>query len=158
VKVEKEDVECEEIFSSVESNLLYKTEHNQATVVVADNFPKTIVGNKILLIQLFQNLIQNAIKYRRDEISPVVQVSFESGEVFETVRIIDNGMGISPDKINGLTEAFVQSEFNSIEKGIGLGLSISRSIMKIHGGEIKISSEYGKGTTICLIFPKGMFT
>ena len=155
VKVRKEYVVFDEVFSNVKNNLMYEIEHSNGEVLVADDFPKTIFGNKILLVQLFQNLIQNAIKYRRDEVSPLVEVSFQSGEEFEEVRITDNGMGIKPAKIEGLIDAFAQSEFKSIEKGIGLGLSISRSITDIHDGEIKVSSEYGKSTAICLVFPKG---
>ena len=157
VEVRKEHVECKEIFSSVESNLLYEIEHSKGSVIIADDFPQTIFGNKILLIQLFQNLIQNAIKYRRDDVSPLVQVSFIGNEGFGEVVIMDNGMGIKAHKIDGLTEAFAQSEFNSIEKGIGLGLSISRNIIDIHDGELKVSSEHGKSTTISLISPKGTF-
>lgn len=154
VEMTKEHVECEEIFSTVQSNLLYEIVHSGAQITITDGFPETIYGNKVLLIQLFQNLIQNAIKYRREGLVPEVKLSFESNQNAEEIRIVDNGMGIKPDKVNGLLDAFAQSEFSSIEKGIGLGLSISRNIMRLHDGDITISSEHGESTTVCLIFPK----
>lgn len=122
-----------------------------------ENVPETIFGDEVLLIQLFQNLIQNSIKYRKEDIHPQIVISSRVSDTYDVMTVQDNGIGINSDKIDHLMEAFNQQSFSSSAEGVGLGLSICRHIMHLHKGEISIQSELGVGTAVSLCFPKNLF-
>ncbi|MED3553001.1 ATP-binding protein [Cytobacillus praedii] len=99
--------------------------------------------------QIFYNLIENAIKYTKQ--GKVGISCFEQGD-FVVIEISDTGIGIPPENIETLFEPFRQFE-NSIG-GTGLGLSVTKELVNIQGGEITVDSEVGKGTTFSFTLPR----
>ena len=79
----------------------------------------------------------------------------ENGINFKKISVIDNGIGIQAQDLPFLTDRFYRSDrqSNTPEEGLGLGLAIVQSIMKIHKGFLKIESKTGKGTIVSLEFP-----
>lgn len=103
------------------------------------------------LCQILGNLIENAIKY-----SPkggAVQISFEPGEQCDTVRVRDNGLGMSEEGRHQLFDRFVRLEQDRSIRGTGLGLFIVRRLVEAHRGTIDVASLEGHGTTFTLQFP-----
>ncbi|MFV0530718.1 MAG: sensor histidine kinase [Flavobacteriales bacterium] len=140
--------------------ILRKAQNNLAqlisssrTLILFDDLPKTIYGNDVLLIQLFQNLIQNSIKYKKKNTPPVITISYKKEGKYGIISIHDNGIGIKETKKDAIFRAFTQEKFVSPEQGIGLGLSICKNIMSHHKGKIKALSKKKFGTTINLYFP-----
>ena len=116
------------------------------------NLPK-IQGVKVLIIQLFQNLIYNAIKFRRDE--PLkIEISVEESPTFYTFRVQDNGRGISIENQDKIFQPFSKLETITITQGTGLGLTICEKIVKKHFGKIWVKSEYGSRTTFYFTIKK----
>ncbi|MFX0123972.1 MAG: PAS domain-containing protein [Candidatus Hodarchaeota archaeon] len=111
-----------------------------------------IVGDRILLLQVFQNLLNNSIDaFENREVKP--QINFEAlriGNKIE-IKVTDNGIGIKKVNLKRVFEPFFSTK--PIGKGTGLGLSICRGIIEKHKGEIKINSSYGYGTEILIILP-----
>ncbi|MCO6188300.1 hybrid sensor histidine kinase/response regulator [Rhizobium sp. L1K21] len=105
-------------------------------------------GNEALLIQLFQNLVGNAIKFCRGETPQVSIHATEENGVF-TVSVKDNGIGIDPKHASLIFEPF--KRLNPIGEfvGTGLGLATCKKIVDRHGGEIWVESTLGKGATFC---------
>jgi len=106
-------------------------------------------GNEQLLYQVWLNLFDNAIKF-----SPTggkISLSLEKEGSAVKFRIKDNGMGIAPEQKNRVFEKFYKGDRSRNSDGNGLGLSIASKIVDMHGGEIKIDSEVGKGTEICVV-------
>lgn len=99
--------------------------------------------------QIFYNLIENAIKYTKQ--GKVGISCFEQGD-FVVIEISDTGIGIPPENIETLFEPFRQFE-NSIG-GTGLGLSVTKELVNLQGGEITVDSEVGKGTTFSFTLPR----
>ncbi|MGN7402091.1 ATP-binding protein [Cytobacillus praedii] len=99
--------------------------------------------------QIFYNLIENAIKYTNQ--GKVGISCFEQGD-YVVIEISDTGIGIPPENIETLFEPFRQFE-NSIG-GTGLGLSVTKELVNIQGGEITVDSEVGKGTTFSFTLPR----
>jgi len=98
------------------------------------------------MIELFQNLIENAIKYMGDQQSPAIEVGFTKTK-FETIFFVkDNGIGIDPryhEKIFGLFD-----QLNRNSSGTGIGLAVVKRIVETHNGKIWVESVgKGKGTT-----------
>src|SRR6202041_273157 len=113
-----------------------------------------VVGDRDELIQLFQNLIHNAIKYGREggHIWLVFGQTPE-GQVFATVK--DDGEGIAPSAVPPLTERFYRVDVKrSREKGgTGLGLAIVKHIVSRHKGRLLIESKLGVGSTFTVFLP-----
>jgi PAS domain S-box-containing protein len=105
-----------------------------------------VKGRKVQLQQLFQNLLSNAIKYR-SEATPVIQIGCLDKKSYWEFFIRDNGIGIDP-KFNEKIFIIFQRLHNKSEyAGTGIGLSICRKIIEVHGGNLWVESEIGKGST-----------
>jgi len=105
------------------------------------------------LEQIFQNIIQNAIRYSKDEAS--IDIIVERKATTCVVAISDNGVGISEEHLSVITNRFIRVNkvHSRNESGTGLGLSIVEKLMTLHGGKMTIESELGVGTTVKLEFP-----
>ena len=114
-------------------------------------------GDHDELAQVFQNLVQNAIKYGREGGKVEVRLTEEAGAraVRYRVDVIDDGPGIAPQHLPRLTERFYRvSVTASREKGgTGLGLAIVKHILNRHRGELVINSQLGRGSTFTVILP-----
>ncbi|CUT00357.1 sensor histidine kinase [Candidatus Chrysopegis kryptomonas] len=122
--------------------------HDIELVLKLDPALPTIYGNKIYLQQVFLNMMINAKDAMPNGGKLVIETGSENGNVI--VKFIDTGVGIPEDIKEKIFEAFFTTKGN---KGTGLGLSISRWIVRKHGGEIKVESEVGKGSTFIIILP-----
>lgn len=118
---------------------------SSGAVVTTDALP-TVVANERQMVQLFQNLIGNAIKFHGPE-APRIHVGAEehAGEWQLTVR--DNGIGIDPAFWNRLFVVFARLHNRSEYEGNGIGLAICKKIIERHGGRIWLQSQPGRGTT-----------
>ena len=121
---------------------------------LSDRLP-LLQANASQLQQVFTNLIINAMHASppESEITIVSRYSPAVGEFGGAVelRFVDQGQGIPPELINKIFEPFFTTK--EVGKGTGLGLSVSYGIIKEHGGEIKVESEVGSGTTFTIILP-----
>lgn len=108
-------------------------------------------GNSDMLSQVWQNLIGNAIKYVGDGGSIRIILRKEEGLV--KVYVSDNGIGMSEDVKNRVFEKFFQGDTSHSSEGNGLGLTLAKRIVDLHGGTIGLSSKEGKGTTFTVSLP-----
>ncbi|MBS0470852.1 MAG: two-component sensor histidine kinase [Proteobacteria bacterium] len=120
-----------------------------------------VVGDRDELVQLFQNLIHNAIKYGREDghvwvsVQPVGAASGRGAQAMLATTIKDDGEGIAADAIPRLTERFYRVDVKrSREKGgTGLGLAIVKHIVNRHQGRLSIESRKGEGSTFTILLP-----
>jgi two-component system heavy metal sensor histidine kinase CusS len=114
-----------------------------------------IHGDEGRLRQVFINLLDNALKYTPSDGKVVVRIEKQGTTV--TVVVEDTGIGIPPEHLPRVFDRFyrVDKARSREEGGTGLGLSIAESIVKAHGGTIKLESTIGKGTVCCVILPNG---
>ncbi|HSO49304.1 MAG TPA: ATP-binding protein [Acidimicrobiia bacterium] len=114
--------------------------------VTYDPLP-TVLADEIQLVQLFQNLVDNAIKYRRPGVPMIHVSSSDNGDHTWRFSVKDNGLGIEPkyfERIFGMFERLHQrDEF----AGTGIGLAICKKIVERHGGRISVESQPGEGST-----------
>jgi PAS domain S-box-containing protein len=121
-------------------------------IVTSDPLP-TVAAEEVMLIQLFQNLISNSIKYRGEE-TPRIHVSAEGGREGWLFSVRDNGIGIEPkyaDRVFGMFKRLHGSEI----PGTGIGLAICRKVVERQGGRIWVESEVGRGATFKFTIPAG---
>jgi two-component system phosphate regulon sensor histidine kinase PhoR len=112
-----------------------------------------ILGDRDELVQLFQNLIHNAIKYGREGGTVTVTLGERDGQVFAAIR--DQGEGIEPSAIPRLTERFYRVDVKRSRErgGTGLGLAIVKHIINRHQGRLSIESARGVGSTFTVHLP-----
>jgi len=110
-------------------------------------------GDRGKLLQVFENLISNGIKYSK--LKGTIEISSNITEKYLEVTIKDNGIGIKEDHIPHVFDRFyrVDEVRTSEREGSGLGLSICQKIMRAHHGDIKVDSTFGEGTVFKLLFP-----
>jgi signal transduction histidine kinase len=96
--------------------------------------------------QVITNLIANAINYTLSGGSVEVKLARGEGDEtgFAVIEVIDTGIGISPEHLPHIFQPFYQADHST--SGVGLGLSISKEIIEMHGGSIRVASQFGKGT------------
>ena len=147
---EIKQVNFEDVLEEALSNLKVPIEENNA-VITHDPLP-TIMADVKLKVQLFQNLIANAIKYRSNE-TPKIHISATRENNQYLFKIKDNGIGMSPDHLERIFTIFQRLHTQEEYEGTGIGLAISQKIVHQQGGEIWAESESGKGSTFYFTIP-----
>ena len=134
------------------TNLRAAIQDSGATVT-QDGLP-TIPCDEVQLAQLFQNLIGNALKFRKPDAAPAVHVgAADNGMEWEfTVR--DNGIGIEPQYFERIFMVFQRLHNKGEYPGTGIGLAIVKKVVERHGGRIWVQSQPGAGTTFHFTMPK----
>ncbi len=117
----------------------------------------TIMGNKRWLQRAVENLITNAIKYTQEggKIEIKADLLETNRERQIEISVKDNGVGIPAEDISRIFEPFYRGRNTKNEKGIGLGLSLVKQVVDLHGGKIEVRSELGKGSLFSIMIPVG---
>jgi PAS domain S-box-containing protein len=144
-------VDTNKVFEKTVSNLQMMT-HEAGAVVTKDELP-TVMGDETQLIQLFQNLIDNAIKFRRAEETPTVHISAQKKGIDWEFSVNDNGIGIDPQYFDRIFILFQRLHSREEYAGTGIGLAICMRIVERHGGRIWVESEPGKGSIFHFSLP-----
>jgi PAS domain S-box-containing protein len=142
-------VNLQEVVRWAEQNLEKKVLETQATIT-HDPLP-TVSGDFGRLAQVFQNLIENAMKYRRDE-PPRVHISAEQKGAEWLLCVSDNGIGIDPRYTERVFVMFKRLHGSDYE-GTGIGLAVCKKIVERHGGHIWVESESGEGSRFYFTLP-----
>jgi len=137
-------VNCEHVVEQVKANLKIAIEESGATVSY-DVLP-TVMGDEGQLLQLFQNLIGNGIKFRGEK-PPQVQISAKRRDNVVTFSVKDNGIGVNPEHSQSIFEIFRRLHTREEYPGTGMGLAICKKIVERHGGQISVQSKPGQGST-----------
>jgi len=148
-------VEIREILEHVMRLMESQARANENEMVFRMEEPEAFVsGDEDQLIQVFQNLIENAIKYGKVGAPVEVDVS-QAGSRYVTIMISDHGEGIAQTDIPRLTERFyrVDKGRSRDQGGTGLGLAIVKHIVKRHRGQLNIISKLGEGSSFSVILP-----
>jgi Signal transduction histidine kinase len=111
----------------------------------------TYCGNERLLMQVWMNIINNAIKFTPEEGKIYIRLS--SDEKAAIVSVSDSGCGIEEAKLKRIFDKFYQGDSARKSEGNGLGLTLSKRIAELCGGEIRVRSEVGKGSIFTVVLP-----
>ncbi len=122
-------------------------------VVIKQNNLPEMKGDFTQLVQLFQNLIDNAIKFRSDQ-PPVINIDTKDLGSHWEIKFSDNGLGIQKNFQDQIFQIFSKYHNKKDYKGTGIGLAICKRIIHRHGGDISVQSEDQKGTTFIFSFAK----
>jgi light-regulated signal transduction histidine kinase (bacteriophytochrome) len=132
------------------SQLTDSIQETQAVIEVGD-LP-VVQGDESRLSIVFQNLISNALKFRR-EMPPRIRVGGERSGDFWQISLEDNGIGIPAEHISRLFQVFQRLHTVSEYPGTGIGLALSKKVVENHGGTIHVKSVVGQGSTFYFTLP-----
>ncbi len=123
------------------------------TITQGCEYPVIIKADREKITQVFNNLLSNALKFTR--IGGKIEIYMKKKNNLLEIHIIDNGIGIPTGKIKGIFNLFEKKDSGGTkgESGTGLGLTICKNIIELHGGEIRVESEYEKGSDFYFTLP-----
>jgi signal transduction histidine kinase len=146
-------VDLNEVTGDAVSALEAAVEDSDATITV-ERLP-VVTGDRTLLIQLFQNLLGNSIKFRRVDVPPVIRITAERKDDQWEFSCQDNGIGVEPTYRDRVFVIFQRLHPREAYSGTGIGLAMCRKIVDFHGGRIWIDDQPAgqEGTTIRWTLP-----
>ena len=142
--------DMEVVMDHVRQNMAVMIRENGAEITTGP-LP-TVIADQSQMVQLLQNLVANAITYRKDE-PPTLQVEAQERGQEWIFSVRDNGIGIDPAYFDKIFELFQRLHSREQYPGTGIGLAICRRIVERHGGRIWVESEQGKGSTFFFSIP-----
>jgi len=148
------ELNTNKIVEEVISDLELSIEQTGAKINI-DSLPN-IYGDETQIRQLFQNLISNSIKFKKDNITPEITISYEKDENYHVFKFEDNGIGFNEKYLDKIFHIFQRLEGKKYP-GSGIGLSICKKIALRHNGDIDAHSELGKGATFTVRLAKSNF-
>ena len=142
---ERSIVDTNTLLDTVLKDLGKSISNSDAKIIKLNALP-TIKAYKVELRLLFQNIISNAIKYRKDDVAPLIKVSADCNQDYHIFSISDNGIGVSELNQKEIFKIFNRVNDDSPHKGDGVGLAHCEKIVRMHEGAITIKSQLGEGS------------
>jgi light-regulated signal transduction histidine kinase (bacteriophytochrome) len=150
-----EQIDLNDIFAQIETDLELVIQESGAEIRRGE-LP-TIAGGRILIYQLFYNLINNALKFSRNVDKPLIviasQVAEGAGKRFAELSIRDNGIGFDAAQADRIFEAFARLNSKDKFEGTGLGLALCKKIAERHHGSISATGVRGEGAVFVVRLP-----
>jgi PAS domain S-box-containing protein len=149
-ELKQQPTDCNAVLQQVQQNLQAAIAESNAVLTI-DPLP-TIFADTVQVMQLFQNLVGNALKYRGDA-PPTIRVSARQQSKAWVFSVQDNGIGIEPQYAERIFEIFQRLHTRREYEGTGLGLAICKKIVERHHGHLWVESQLGQGALFCFALP-----
>ncbi|MGB0839652.1 MAG: sensor histidine kinase [Chitinophagales bacterium] len=150
--VDYENCDLNHVLENVQDALQNLIQKHQAKIH-SEVLP-VLRGNPTQMLLLLQNLINNAIKFRRPDVLPVIRITTKESKTHWQINITDNGIGIEQDYQDKIFEMFKRLNSSKYYEGSGIGLAICKQIVDTHHGTIGCHSILGQGTTFWFTIDK----
>ncbi len=147
-----EHIDLNEIIEEVKA--LNKTLIVESAAIIKSDLMPTIIAYRSPVLQVFHNVISNALKYQNKGVSPEITISFKSIDDYIQIAIKDNGIGIDADFYDKVFAVFQRLHRREEYSGTGMGLAIVKKVITGFGGNIWIDSKVGEGSTFYFTIPK----
>lgn len=155
VRLDEELIDINSTIASAVRIIRGKVEESGLTLIVGGNAKGCLLrGDERKIKQILLNLLSNAVKFTTA--GGTIEITLElDSQVGLTVAVRDTGIGVEPASITKMVEPFVQLDAGASRRfqGTGLGLSLVKAFMELHGGRLIIQSALGVGTTASIVFP-----
>lgn len=154
VELKLELFDLQSVVEEVADSLKLQLEKNQASLKITHEGDTTLQADRLHLLSVVFNLLDNAIKYTKE--NPVIAVDVKGSSASVILTVTDNGIGIAPEYKDKIFEKFFRIPHGDTHdaKGYGLGLSYVAQVIKKHNGTISVESQPGQGTTFTITLPK----
>lgn len=140
-----ENLDLNQTLSKIKDD--FSTLIEEKEILIESDVLPVVVGHRIEIKQLFQNLISNAIKFAKPGVTPHIRISYESIENYHTFHISDNGIGVPDKDFTKIFDMFSRLHSAKDYEGQGIGLAFCKKIVELHHGNIWVTSKFGEETT-----------
>ena len=141
------EIDFDEFIQDVLKNLKFQIQQSNAHITLPEDVPN-IRGHRILLLQLFQNLISNSIKFRREDCYPEIVIHYSKEPKCHLFIVDDNGVGIDHNSHKEVFRLFNRLKSTEQINGSGIGLALCKNIVIKHNGSIQFVDKLGEGARI----------
>ncbi|PKM78490.1 MAG: sensor histidine kinase [Firmicutes bacterium HGW-Firmicutes-15] len=152
IEIEKRNHNLKDFLASTIGRFLTRAETERKSISLDCDNGIILNCDEEWLLEAVSNIIKNALDHTNP--GDAINIGCDETPVVTRITIEDNGLGIHPEDIHSIFKRFYRSRFSKDKQGIGIGLTLSKSIVEKHGGSIMVESELSKGTTFHLVFPK----
>jgi two-component system phosphate regulon sensor histidine kinase PhoR len=156
VQLNRKPLHVHQIIRDVADNFILRLQEKQGSLetdlIATDDL---IDGDEVHMSNLVNNLLDNAVKYAKENVPPRISLrTFNEGKKF-MMRLEDNGIGMTRETVKRIFEKFYRAHTGNIHnvKGFGLGLSYVKTVVEAHDGSIKVESLLGKGSCFTIELP-----
>lgn len=156
IQLNRKELDAHQIIQDVADNFILRLQEKGGSLELsldADN--PLIYADEVHFSNLVNNLMDNAVKYSKENVAPRILLSTRADERRFYLRIEDNGIGMNRETLKRIFEKFYRAHTGNIHnvKGFGLGLSYVKGVVEAHQGHIKADSTLGKGSVFTIDFP-----
>jgi two-component system, OmpR family, phosphate regulon sensor histidine kinase PhoR len=155
VQLNLKPLHVHEIIRDVADNFILRLQEKQGMLETDLSATDDLIeGDEVHISNLVTNLMDNAVKYSKEDVPPIIRLVTSSNSKKFTIRIEDNGIGMSKETLKRIFEKFYRAHTGNIHnvKGFGLGLSYVKNVVEAHEGNIKAESTLGKGSCFTIDF------
>lgn len=145
-----------EVIKEIADNFKLQLEEKNGKIELDLESAKDLVdADEVHFPNLINNLLDNAVKYSKDNVAPEIKIATMANGTNMIIRLQDNGIGMSKETIKRIFEKFYRAHTGNIHnvKGFGLGLSYVKTVVDAHGGNVKVDSTLGRGSTFIIELP-----
>ncbi|MET0391676.1 MAG: HAMP domain-containing sensor histidine kinase [Chitinophagaceae bacterium] len=156
VNLNLKPLHAHEVIKEVVDNFALQLQEKQGQAELVLNAANDLVdADEVHFSNLVNNLIDNAVKYSKENVPLRVKITTQSSEKNLVIRVEDNGIGMSKETVKRVFERFYRAHTGNIHnvKGFGLGLSYVKTMVQAHNGDISAESTLGKGSTFTVRLP-----
>jgi two-component system phosphate regulon sensor histidine kinase PhoR len=153
---DKDTMHVHEVFRTINDKFSLQLEEKNAVLVFDFKaLEDGVLGHKVHFVNMFSNLVDNALKYSKEEVDPHIIVSTKNEGKRILISVIDNGIGMTKDTASKVFDKFYRAHTGNIHnvKGFGLGLNYTRKMVEAHDGTISLETTLGKGSTFIISLP-----
>lgn len=155
VQLNLKPLHVHEIIRDVADNFILRLQEKQGMLETDLCATEDLIeGDEVHISNLITNLMDNAVKYSKENVPPVIRIITSSGSKKFILRIEDNGIGMTRETVKRIFEKFYRAHTGNVHnvKGFGLGLSYVKNVVEAHNGTIKTESTLGKGSCFIIEF------
>ena len=152
----KVDLHVHDVMKKMQDKFALQVAEKNATVTYTLEAVKDKVnGHPVHFVNMISNLIDNALKYSKEDIDPVIEVGTYNNNNNIIITVKDNGIGMTKDTVSKIFEKFYRAHTGDVHnvKGFGLGLNYTRKMVEAHNGKINVESTFGQGSQFKITIP-----
>lgn len=149
-KIQGRHIDMRTLLEELSNDLMVSSHHTELSIEIGET--PAVYGDELMILQVFSNVVGNAVKYSSKTASPKVSIKGNKEGTEVIYAISDNGIGIPADEQEGIFELFARASAGNDFEGTGVGLAIVKRILAKHEGNIWLSSTPGQGSVFYLSF------
>jgi two-component system phosphate regulon sensor histidine kinase PhoR len=153
---DKVPLHVHDVLKSINDKFSLQLADKNAILELDFNAAQDIVsGHKVHFVNMLSNLVDNALKYSKEDVDPVIVVSTKVEKNRILISVKDNGLGMTKDTASKVFDKFYRAHTGNVHnvKGFGLGLDYTKKMVEAHNGTISLETSLGKGSTFTVSLP-----